>query len=267
MKSRRLIVGIALILIVFLGGLLAPYLTQHDPKTMRLAERFAKPSSTHLLGLDQNGVDVLAQILFGARVSLLVSLSVVLFSSSFGLLLGSLAGYFGAWIDHLVMRTLDMLHAFPGFLLALALIAVIGPSVPHLIFALCLTGWTGYARLVRGEVLHLKTREYVTAALAVGAPAWRVLLFHVWPNLLGLLVVQMTFGMAGTIVTESGLSFLGLGAPPDVPTWGALLNSGRRYLVEAPHLSIFAGLAIVTLVLGFNLLGDGLRAQINPKAQ
>jgi peptide/nickel transport system permease protein len=194
-----------------------------------------------------------------------VSFTVVLLSALIGVLIGSLAGYTGGWVDLAMMRVLDMFYAFPGFLLALTFVALLGPSLENLIFAMCLTGWTGYARLTRGEVLHLKTRDYVIGAVALGASHSRVLFRHILPNLLGLLVVQMTFGMAGTIITESGLSFLGLGAPGNTPTWGALLNSGRRFLTEAPHISIFPGLAIVMLVLGFNLVGDSLRDHFNPR--
>ena len=165
------------------------------------------------------------------------------------------------------MRIMDMLYAFPGFLLAISLVAVMGPSLPNLILALCVTGWTGYARLIRGEVLHLKTKDYVQSAISVGATTPRILILHIWPNLVSVIVIQASFGMAGTIIAESGLSFLGLGVPPTVPSWGALLNAGRQVLVDAPHISIFPGLAIVSLVLSFNLIGDGLRDILDPKKQ
>lgn len=234
---------------------------------MDLAQRFSVPSAEHPFGLDQNGSDVYSQVLHGARISLTVSFTVVALSALIGVLIGSLAGYKGGFFDLVVMRILDMFYAFPGFLLALTFVALLGPSIRNLILAMCVTGWTGYARLVRGEVLHLKTRDYVVGAMALGAPHTRILFRHILPNLLGLLAVQMTFGMAGTIITESGLSFLGLGAPSTTPTWGALLNSGRRFLTEAPHISLFPGLAILSLVLGFNLLGDGLRDHFNPKQE
>jgi peptide/nickel transport system permease protein len=160
-----------------------------------------------------------------------------------------------------------MIYAFPGFLLALALVAALGPSVKNLIFAMSITGWAGVARLVRGEILHLKEKEYVQSARAIGNSTFRIITTHIWPNLIGVMTVQCTFAMAGTLIIESGLSFLGLGAPPTTPTWGMLLNSGRYYLVEAPHISIFPGLAILLLVLGFNLLGDGLREILDPKSK
>ncbi|MEQ1876614.1 MAG: ABC transporter permease [Bdellovibrionia bacterium] len=258
-------IGGALIALMLIAALFAPLIATHDPGEMNLPKQFESPSSEHYFGLDQNGSDIFSRAVYGARISLGVAISVVSVSVLIGLLLGSISGYLEGWPDMLLMRFIDMLHAFPGFLLAIALVAVLGPSIKNLIFAMCLTGWTGYARLVRAEILHLKQRDYVLAARATGAGPVRVVLLHLWPNLVGPLTVQATFGMAGTILTESGLSFLGLGAPPSEPTWGSLLNAGRRALVEAPHLSLFPGLAIFLLVLGFNLFGDGLRDLLDPK--
>lgn len=262
---KKLYVGAALITLILLAAIFAPQLSVQDPNQMSLADRYLPPSFEHPFGLDQNGSDVYSQILHGARVSLQVGLTVVSIGAIIGLIFGSLAGFNGGWTDLLLMRILDMVYAFPGFLLALAMVAVLGPSVQNLIIAMCLTSWTGFARLVRGEILHLKTRDYVTSARALGASPTRVLVLHIWPNLLALVLVQASFAMAGTIITESGLSFLGLGAPPTIPTWGSLLNSGRRVIIEAPHVSLFPGLAILTLVLGFNLCGDGLRAWLSPR--
>lgn len=263
--SAKFYVGITLVLLMAFMGIFASLIADHNPNAMDLAARYETPSFEHLFGRDQNGADVLAQVAYGARISLRVAFTVVFISAIIGLIIGSIAGYVGGWIDQVVMRFLDMFYAFPGFLLALSLVAVLGPSISNLIFAMCVTGWTGYARLVRGEILHLKQREYVLGAFALGANPVRLLVRHIWPNLFGILVVQMTFGMSGTIITESGLSFLGLGAPPTIPTWGALLNSGRRILTEAPHVSLFPGLAILILVLGFNLVGDSLRDWLNPR--
>ncbi len=263
--SRKFYIGLFLVLAMAFMGIFAGFVADHNPSTMDLSARYEAPNAEHLFGRDQNGADVLAQVAYGARISLRVAFTVVFISALIGLLVGSIAGYIGGWVDQVVMRFLDMFYAFPGFLLALSLVAVLGPSITNLIFAMCVTGWTGYARLVRGEVLHLKQREYVIGAKAIGAKPARLLIQHIWPNLFGILVVQMTFGMSGTIITESGLSFLGLGAPPTIPTWGSLLNSGRRILSEAPHVSLFPGLAILTLVLGFNLVGDSLRDWLNPR--
>jgi len=236
-----------------------------SPNEMNLEKRFLNPSWQHPFGLDQNGSDVFAQVFYGARVSLFVAFSVVLITHIVGLLIGSLAGYWGRWWDQTLMRFIDMIQAFPSFLLALALVAVLGPSIKNLIFAMCLTGWAGVARLVRGEVLHLKELDYVAASRATGASHFRTIMFYIWPNLVGPLLVNASFALAATIIAESGLSFLGLGAPANVPTWGSLLNSGRKVLIEAPHVSVFPGLAILFLILGFNLLGDGLRDHLDPR--
>jgi peptide/nickel transport system permease protein len=264
-KKAIFFAGLFLIGVMVVFALLAPWIAPFDPNLMSLQERYASPSWQHPFGLDQNGGDVFSQILYGARVSLYVALTVISLSVAVGLVIGSLAGFKGGWVDMVIMRVIDMIYSFPGFLLALSLVAVLGPSVNNLIIAMSLTSWTAYARLVRAEVLHLKSRDFVLGATALGAPPLRVMVIHIWPNLVGPLIVQATFGMAGTIITETGLSFLGLGAPPSVPTWGALLNAGRRVLIEAPHVSLFPGLAILLLVLGFNLVGDGLRDWLDPK--
>ncbi len=254
-----MVVGGTLILIMILVALLAPWISIHDPFAMDLPHRLESPSLSHPFGLDQNGGDLFAKVVYGARISLLVSMVVVLTGVLLGLIIGSLAGYLGGAIDMAIMRIIDMFYAFPGFLLALAMVAVLGPSIKNLVLAMTITSWTGFARLIRGEILHLKTRDYVVGAQAIGARPTRIVVRHIWPNLVGPVVVQATFSMAGTIISESGLSFLGLGAPPTTPSWGALLNAGRGVLIEAPHLSIFPGVAILILVLGFNLFGDGLR--------
>lgn len=264
-KSQSLMwVGLAFITLIILMGVFAPLLTDHNPLDISLENRFTAPSWEHPFGRDENGSDVFAKVAYGARVSLLVAITVVFVSALIGTIIGSVAGYTGGKVDNFIMRVIDMVYAFPGFLLALALVAMLGPSVANVILAMCLTTWAGFARMVRGEVLHLKERDYVQSARSMGANHTRIVVLHVWPNLVGILVVQMTLAMAGTIITESGLSFLGLGAPPTVPTWGALLNSGRQILFEAPHVSLFPGIAIVVLVLGFNLFGDGLRDYLDP---
>lgn len=266
MKRKLLLyIGGAIVLATALIAIFAPVLATHDPNMMQLELRYAAPSAAHWFGLDQNGSDVFSKVVYGARISFYVAISVVSICLMIGLILGSLAGYYGGKIDQVLMRFIDMLYAFPGFLLAIALVSVLGPSIHNLILAMCITGWASYARLIRGEVLHLKTKEYIQSAVALGSSTPRIVVLHIWPNLVGPIVVQCTFSMAGTILAESSLSFLGLGAPPTDPTWGALLNSGRKILVEAPHVSLFPGLAIVLLVLGFNIFGDGLRDLLDPK--
>lgn len=262
---KKAITGACIILLMAVIALSAPWVAPHDPHSMSLATRLHGPSSEHLLGQDENGADVLSKVMYGARVSLGVAWSVVMVSAILGLIIGSTAGYCGRMTDQVIMRIVDIFVAFPGFLIALAFVAMLGPSLANMIFALCFTSWTSFARLVRGEVLHLKEREHVQAARAMGAGAIRITVMHIWPSLLALLIVQATFAMAATIIAESGLSFLGLGVPPHVPTWGSLLSSGRRVLGEAPHVSFAPGLAIMMLVLGFNLLGDGLREVLDPR--
>lgn len=264
-RNILIFVGGSIILIVMIIALLAPLIATQDPNLMSLEHRYEPPSAAHFFGLDQDGSDVFSKVVYGSRVSFYVSISVVSICLIIGLLIGSLAGYMGGKTDQFFMRFVDMLYAFPGFLLAISLVAVLGPSIHNVILAMSITGWASYARLVRAEVLHLKAKEYVQSAKAIGANPVRIVVMHVWPNLVGPIVVQSSFAMAGTIIAESSLSFLGLGAPPTTPTWGALLNSGRKILIEAPHVSIFPGLAIVILVLGFNLFGDGLRDYLDPK--
>jgi peptide/nickel transport system permease protein len=245
------------------AAVFAPWITPEDPNEMHLPLRYEAPSFSHPFGRDENGGDVFTKVVYGARISLAVSLGVVGAGAALGLLLGSLSGFFGGAVDSWLMRLTDMFYAFPNFLLALGVIALLGPSLMHLIFAMSLTSWTSFARLVRGEVLHLKEREHVLGAKALGAGPLRLLVIHIWPHLVGLLLVQSTFALASVIIAVSGLSFLGLGVPASVPSWGALLSSGRRILFEAPHVSLFPGLAILFLVLGFHLLGEGLRSRLS----
>jgi peptide/nickel transport system permease protein len=259
--------GLILISLILLGGYFAPALSGHQPLTFDLSQRLLSPSSSHFFGTDENGVDVLTKILYGARLSVFISFTVVGISVFIGLILGCLSGYIGGLTDLFIMRFIDMLQAFPSFLIALALIAFIGPSIPNLIFALCITGWTAYARLVRGEIAYLKKKEFVQAAVALGTSDLRIIIRHIIPNLMAVLSVQMSFGLAAVVISEAGLSFLGLGAPPSTPSWGALLSSGRKYIVSSPSLSLFPGMAILVLVLGFNLLGDGLRRHFDSSSR
>lgn len=262
---KKAVIGFSIIGVMILVAVFAGWLAPYNPDEMSLPDQLQPPSRAHWLGLDENGSDVLSKLVYGSRVSLGVAIVVVSISAFLGLVIGSLAGYNGGRVDHFVMRIVDMFLAFPGFLIALAFVAMLGPSLKNLIFALCFTSWTSFARLVRGEFLHQKEKEHVQSARAVGAGALRIIIIHIWPNLLGLLIVQATFAMAGTIIAESGLSFLGLGVPPSMPTWGSLLSSGRRVLNEAPHVSLSAGFAIMLLVFGFNLVGDGLREVLDPR--
>jgi peptide/nickel transport system permease protein len=195
----------------------------------------------------------------------MVGIAVVSVSSAVGMLFGSIAGYFGGRVDDLISRVIDVLMAFPGILLAIALVAVLGPSLVNVVLALSVIGWVGYARLVRGQALRARELEFVQAARACGASSARIVLRHILPTAIPAVVVQGTLGMAGAIIAEAALSFLGLGVQPPTPSWGTMLDAGRAHLFDAPHLTIFPGLAIATLVLGFNFLGDGLRDRVDPK--
>jgi len=258
-----LLVAAGLLLALVAGALLAPVLSPAPPEALDLPGGLEGPSLAHPLGQDRLGRDVLAVILHGGRVSLGVGLVAVGLSLAAGTAIGFAAGYRGGWVDEAVMRVVDILLAFPGILLAIALAGVLGPSFRNLILALSVLGWVGFARLVRGEVLSLKHREFVVAARVLGAGPLRIAWLHLLPNLAGPLAVQATFAVASTILAESSLSFLGLG-PQDVPTWGALLSQGVDYLLFAPHLALFPGLAILVTVLGINVLGDALRDRLDP---
>jgi peptide/nickel transport system permease protein len=239
-------------------GLFGPLLVSYDPFAIDLKLVLAGPSAHHPLGCDALGRDMLARMVYGARLSLAVSLSVVALSLVAGTLIGGSAALSGGRIDAVVMRLVDIVLAFPGFLLAIALAAILGPGLTDLVIALTAMGWTGYARLVRGEILSLREREYVQAANSLGAGPRRLLLRHLLPGIAGPLAVQATFGIGGIIVAEASLSFLGLGAVAPTPSWGNMLDAGRAFLLVAPHLTTVPGLAIGLSVLGFNLLGDGL---------
>ena len=258
--------GAAIVIVAALAALLGPLVTPFDPAGQELPLRLEGPTSSHWFGLDELGRDILTRILVGARVSWLVGLVVVGVSSFVGVVLGSMAGYFGGRVDDAISRVMDVLMAFPGLLLAIALVAVLGPSLTNVVVALTSIGWVGYARLVRGQVLRARELEFVQAARALGATTPRILIRHVVPTALPALSVQATLGMGGAILAEASLSFLGLGVQPPTPSWGTMLSYGRVHVLDAPHLTIFPGLAIAVLVLGFNFLGDGLRDALDPSS-
>jgi len=260
MTRAGVIIVIAAVMMAIAGPLVSPF----DPAAQELSLRLDGPSSTHWFGLDELGRDVLARVLSGARISLLVGLVVVGVSSIVGTLIGAAAGYFGGAVDEIISRAIDILLAFPGLLLAIAIVAVLGPSLVNVVLALTIIGWVGYARLVRGQALRVRELEYVLAARASGARARRILLRHVIPAVLPAVAVQATLGMGGAVLSEAALSFLGLGVQPPTPSWGTMLSYGRAHLLDAPHVTIFPGLAIAVLVLGFNFLGDGLRDRLDP---
>jgi peptide/nickel transport system permease protein len=255
-------IGAVIVGLAVLAAVIGPWVVPFDPSAQELALRLEGPSRLHWLGLDELGRDILARVVSGARVSLFVGLVVVSVSASIGAVMGSLAGYYGGIVDEVISRIIDILLAFPGLLLAIALVAVLGPSLTNVALALSLIGWVGYARVVRAQVLQAREFEYVAAARAIGAATPRILIRHVLPAALPALIVQATLGMGGAILSEAALSFLGLGVQPPTPSWGAMLNYGRAHVLDAPHLTVFPGIAIALVVLGLNLLGDSLRDKV-----
>ncbi len=264
-RSVALRLGLSVVGAIVAGAWFGPAIVGVDPSAQDLARRLSGPSLSHPMGLDELGRDILARVAAGARVSLLVGVIVVAVSAAVGTIVGAIAGYFGGWVDDLVSRVMDTLLAFPGLLLAIALVAVLGPSLTNVLAALTVIGWVGYARLVRGQVLRTRGLDYVRAAHALGAGTPWLLWRHIIPAAAPAVIVQATLGMAGAIVGEAALSFLGLGVQPPTPSWGTMLNGGRAHLLDAPHLTLFPGLAMAMLVLGFNFLGDGLRDLADPK--
>ena len=265
MKNRLAFIGGVLVAALVLAAVFAPWIAPYDPTAPDLDQDLEPPDRQHPMGRDEIGRDILSRLIWGARASMLVGFLVVAVSVLIGVTVGSIAGYFGGVVDSVIMRVVDVLLAFPGILLAIAIAGILGPSLGNVIFALCILGWVGFARLVRGQILTVREREFVLAARAMGAGPFRIITRHVLPNVLAPVLVQATFGIATTILAEASLSFLGLG-PQDIPTWGGMLNAGVDYLLFAPHISIFPGMCVMITVLAFNFLGDGLRDRLDPKS-
>lgn len=264
-RSPGPLVGLVLLSGFLLLALLGPLLVGHSPTAQDLDHLLEGPSRRHLLGTDENGCDLLAQMCYGARLAALISVCVMALCLSIGVFLGTAAGYLGGRTDEALMRIIDILLAFPGILLNLAIVAVVRHAgVGVLIFALAANGWVGYARVARGQVLRVREEEFIMAARALGAGPLRIMLRHILPNILSPVIVQATFGFAGVVLIEASLSFLGLG-PPVPYTWGALLAQGTTYFWRTQHLIVIPGGAIALLVLGCNLLGDGLRDYLDPR--
>lgn len=252
---------LSIILLLFLAliALIGPWLAPQDPFAYSLKDEMTAPNSTYLFGTDENGRDILSRLFYGARYSLGISIAVIFLCLSIGLIIGFLAAYLGSWFEKAFLLVSDVFQAFPGILLAIAVAAFMPPGVWNMIFLLSLVGWVSFARVTRAQVLSIKKKEYLEATRALGLPLHKIFLKHALPNIAGPLMVQATFGMAGVILTESTLSFLGLGLPVSIPSWGRMLDSGSSLLLVAPHISIFPGLMILLSVLTFNLLGDQLR--------
>ncbi len=265
LKNKFALFGAVIILFLLLTALFAPLLAPYDPFEQNIMQGLEKPNKAHWFGQDKLGRDLLSRVIYGSRISLWVGISTVSISLIVGVAIGAISGFYGGLTDDLFMRLVDILMAFPGILLAIAMVAVLGPGLNHVILALCLIGWVGYARLVRGQILYLRELEYVTAARAIGANPGRIITRHLLPNLIAPLIVEATFGMAGAILAEASLSFLGLGTQPPTPSWGSMLNEGREFLLLASHHTTFPGLAIMLVILGFNFLGDALRDYFDVK--
>ncbi|HJP17930.1 MAG TPA: nickel transporter permease [Nitrospinota bacterium] len=266
-KNIFIIIGITIVITLFLLSGFASLLSPYNPADQNLYERLQEPGLSHLLGQDSLGRDILSRLIYGSRVSLKVGFLTIFISGIIGTFVGSVAGYYGGRIDRILMQICDIFLAFPGLLMAITLIAILGPGLNNVIFALCIMGWVSYARLVRGQILSLKNLDYIQAAVACGISDMRIILKHLLPNLMTPIIVHSTFGMAGAIVAEAGLSFLGLGVQPPETSWGMMLSEGRKFLLIAPHMTTFPGLAIMIVVLGLNLLGDGLRDKLDVKRE
>ncbi|TLS38643.1 nickel transporter permease [Pseudalkalibacillus caeni] len=264
-KNKMAMAGGAIILFYLILAVAAPVIAPYDPLAIDLGNKLATPSWEHWMGTDDKGRDILSRILYGAQLSLGVGVVSVSIGAFFGIILGLFAGYYGKWIDTFISRFIDVLLAFPGILLALAIISALGPSMINVMIAVGIFSIPTFARIVRGSTLSVKKMEYVDAIRSLGANDFKIIFVHILPNILSPVIVQGTLRLATAILTAAGLSFLGMGAQPPTPEWGAMLSSGRNFLWQAPHLATFPGLAIATIVLGFNLFGDGLRDALDPR--
>jgi peptide/nickel transport system permease protein len=259
----------AVMIVVFVAcALFAPWLAPYDPANIDLPARLMPPSAPHWFGTDELGRDILSRVIYGARISMLVGSCVVAASLTLGLIFGSIAGFYGGLTDRVLnVVVMNAFMSFPGILLAIAFVAFLGPGIFNLIFALSIGGWVGYARLVRAQVLAVREREFVEAARALGASDVRIIVRHILPNIIQPVLVQAAIGMAGAILAEATMSFLGLGVPPPTASWGAMLNDARSHLFDSPHLVLFPAAAVMLAVLSFNFIGDGLRDYLDPRSR
>jgi peptide/nickel transport system permease protein len=264
--NRLTYIGLTIAAIFILAAIFAPFVATHDVTAQNLAMRYAGPSAEHWFGTDGLGRDVFSRVVYGARISLEVGITVVVVSSLFGTFIGAIAGFYGGLIDKFLSGYIfNVFLAFPGLLLAIALVAFLGAGQSKLIAALCVIGWVGYARVMRGQVLKVREYDYVLAARALGASNLRILFTHILPNAVQPLIVQASLGMAGAVLSEASLSFLGLGIPPPAPSWGTMVEEARQFFSNSPHVLFFPGMAIALTVLAFNFIGDGLRQYLDPK--
>jgi len=267
-RNRLATTGMVLVVLFVVFALFAPWIAPQDPARIDLPSRLQPPSAAHWFGTDELGRDILSRVIYGARISMLVGSSVVAGSLLLGLIFGSIAGYYGGYTDRIFnVIIMNAFLSFPGILLAIAFVAFLGPGIINLILALCIGGWVGYARLVRAQVLAVKEKEFVEAARVLGASDWRIVSRHIWPNIIQPVIVQAAIGMAGAVLAEATMSFLGLGVPPPTASWGSMLNDGRSHLFDAPHLVLFPATAVMLAVLSFNFIGDALRDFMDPRSR
>uniref|UniRef100_C6E5N8 Binding-protein-dependent transport systems inner membrane component n=1 Tax=Geobacter sp. (strain M21) TaxID=443144 RepID=C6E5N8_GEOSM len=265
--NRFALAGLAVIALLFLLSFAASFITPYDPDAIDAWHVLLPPSAEHWFGTDELGRDVLTRVIFGARVSLKVGFVAVGIAVAVGTVVGLVAGFYGGWVDSVLMRMVDIMLCFPTFFLILAVIAMLEPSIWYIMVIIGLTGWMGVARLVRAEVLSLKSRDFISAARVLGASDRRIIFRHILPNALSPVLVSATLGVAGAILTESALSFLGIGVQPPTPSWGNILTSGKDYIEFAWWLSLFPGVAILVTVLSYNLVGEGIRDALDPRRQ
>ena len=258
-RNRFAVGGGLLVLFLFLIALLAPVISPYDPGHIDTNILLQPPSSEHWLGTDELGRDVFSRMMYGARISLMVGFVAVGIATVIGVVIGAVSGYYGGWVDEIMMRFVDVMLTFPSFFLILAVIAMLEPSIMNVMVVIGITGWMGVARLVRAEFLSLRKRDFVAAAQSIGQSDSAIIFRHILPNAMAPVLVSATLGIAGAILTESALSFLGIGVQPPTPSWGSILTEGKNYIEFAWWLSLFPGLAILFTVLGYNLLGEGLR--------
>jgi peptide/nickel transport system permease protein len=264
-RNRLALIGFLIISALVLIALFAPLIAPHDPIEQNLDKRLLSPCMEYPLGTDDLGRCILSRLIYGARISLIIGIIVVGITACIGVTLGAIAGYFGGIWDEIIMRIVDIVLAFPGIILALAIAGLLGPSLFNVMLALAFVHWVSYARVVRGSILSLKEKEFVELAKAIGGSDFYILLRHILPNCISPVIVMATLGMGHVILAAAALSFLGLGAQPPTPEWGSMLNDGRAYMRIAPHITTFSGLAIMIAVLAFNFLGDGLRDALDPR--
>ena len=264
-RNKLAVAGSIVVLFLFIVSMLAPWISPYDPGEINLKLVLVSPSASHLLGTDQLGRDVLSRMIWGSRISLKVGFVAVGIAVVIGAILGALAGYYGRWIDAVIMRFVDVMLCFPSFFLILAVIAFLEPSIWNIMIVIGLTGWMGITRLIRADFVSLREREFVQAARSIGANDFRIIFVHILPNAMASVLVAATLGVAGAILTESALSFLGIGVQPPTPSWGNILTAGKDNIDIAWWLSLFPGLAILITVLGFNLLGEGIRDSLDPR--